>query len=141
CTFNIGLVPASVTPPRSWRHAAWFAVLSSAAVLVGLMVAAALVGPSRSNSRIDALPGYPSYLPPIAPTPNGPEDRTALSRPVELAAAGSATTGTRQWRDSHQPLAAIALGMLPTGSRPPGAQRPGPPTGSTVIGDGEPIID
>ncbi|NUT47951.1 MAG: hypothetical protein HOV94_11670, partial [Saccharothrix sp.] len=34
--FNIGLVPASVTPPRTWRLAAWFAVLSSAGVLVGL---------------------------------------------------------------------------------------------------------
>ncbi|MEO6086714.1 MAG: hypothetical protein ABIQ18_26730, partial [Umezawaea sp.] len=38
-TFNIGLVPASVTPPRTWKRAAWFAVVSSAGVLIGLAVA------------------------------------------------------------------------------------------------------
>src|SRR4051812_33219903 len=34
--FNIGLVPASVTPPRTWKRAAWFAVASSLGVLIGL---------------------------------------------------------------------------------------------------------
>ncbi|WP_189224221.1 hypothetical protein [Saccharothrix coeruleofusca] len=56
--FNIGLVPASVTPPKTWRRAAWFAVLSSAAVLVGLAVAAAELVSSGPDERI-ALPGYP----------------------------------------------------------------------------------
>src|SRR5262245_59548443 len=42
-TFDLGNVPASVTPPRSWRRAAWFAVGTSAAVVLGLIVVA--VGP------------------------------------------------------------------------------------------------
>ncbi|QTR01450.1 hypothetical protein J7S33_18795, partial [Saccharothrix algeriensis] len=57
--FDIGLVPASVTPPRTWQRAAWFAVLSSAAVLVGLAFAAAtLVGANTPEERI-GVPGYP----------------------------------------------------------------------------------
>ncbi|MEU5691241.1 hypothetical protein [Actinosynnema sp. NPDC020468] len=61
--FNIGLVPASVTPPRTWRRAAWFAVLSSAGVLVGLaVVASQLVGTSRPSEHV-ALPNYPTDVP------------------------------------------------------------------------------
>jgi hypothetical protein len=61
--FNIGLVPASVTPPRTWKRAAWFAVLSSAGVLVGLAIAAAkLVGPNGPVERI-GMPGYPTDMP------------------------------------------------------------------------------
>ena len=45
--FDLGTVPASVTPPRTWRRAAWFAVASSAATLGGLVfVTAALMGES-----------------------------------------------------------------------------------------------
>src|SRR5689334_5143052 len=58
--FNIGLVPASVTPPRTWKRAAWFAVISSVLVLVGLSVAAAkLVGGGGAVETV-GLPGYPS---------------------------------------------------------------------------------
>ncbi|MEU4802064.1 hypothetical protein [Actinosynnema sp. NPDC023587] len=61
--FNIGLVPASVTPPRTWKRAAWFAVASSAAVLVGLAYAAAkLVGADSPDERI-GMPGYPTTSP------------------------------------------------------------------------------
>jgi len=61
-TFDLGYVPASVTPPRSWRRAAWFAVGTSAAVVLGLAFAAVeLMGKPISNSGlIDALPAYPS---------------------------------------------------------------------------------
>jgi hypothetical protein len=95
CAFNIGLVPASVTPPRTWRQAAWFAVLSSAAVLAALLVAAALIGSPRSNNRIDALPGYPSAVPPIVPPPGGRGGRPTVEQPVRLAAGTE--TGTRDW--------------------------------------------
>jgi hypothetical protein len=61
--FNIGLVPASVTPPRTWKRAAWFAVLSSVAVLVGLGFAAmVLVGATNPAERI-GMPGYPDNVP------------------------------------------------------------------------------
>jgi len=59
--FDLGIVPASVTPPRSWRRAAWFAVGTSAAVVCGLAVAAArLVGAPPSGETIDALPAFPT---------------------------------------------------------------------------------
>lgn len=61
-TFDLGTVPASVTPPRSWRKAAWFAVGTSAAVVLGLTVATTeLMGrPVGDGSLIDALPAYPT---------------------------------------------------------------------------------
>jgi hypothetical protein len=59
--FDLGNVPASVTPPRSWRKAAWFAVGTSAAVVLGLSVAAVefMGRPVGDDTLIDALPAYP----------------------------------------------------------------------------------
>jgi hypothetical protein len=62
--FDLGYIPASVTPPRTWRRAAWFTVFCSAAALVGLMfVTSQLVGPVHVASDIDSLPGLPTNLP------------------------------------------------------------------------------
>jgi hypothetical protein len=60
--FDLGNVPASVTPPRSWRKAAWFAVGTSAAVVLGLSIAAVeLMGrPVSDGTLIDAMPVYPT---------------------------------------------------------------------------------
>jgi hypothetical protein len=59
--FDLGIVPASVTPPSSWRRAAWFAVGTSAAVVCGLAVAAVrFVGSPHSADTIDALPAFPT---------------------------------------------------------------------------------
>ncbi|MFD1151709.1 hypothetical protein ACFQ3T_31630, partial [Saccharothrix hoggarensis] len=102
--FNIGLVPASVTPPRTWKRAAWFAVLSSAGVLVGLAIAAAkLVGVSNPVERI-GMPGYPTDVPLLtgfatpAPTtttgaaPGGREPGRAVADGLRVA-AGDRTAG------------------------------------------------
>jgi len=60
-TFDLGTVPASVTPPRSWRKAAWFAVGTSAAVVLGLAFATVeLMGHPADGPLIDALPAYPT---------------------------------------------------------------------------------
>ncbi len=60
--FDLGSIPASVTPPRSWRHAAWFAVAATLLVMVGLTYAAVtLVTNPRKPEVVDALPGLPSY--------------------------------------------------------------------------------
>jgi hypothetical protein len=60
-SFDLGTVPASVTPPRSWRRAAWFAIGTSAAVVCGLAVAAVrLVGAPSGTDTIDALPAFPT---------------------------------------------------------------------------------
>ncbi|MPZ84765.1 MAG: hypothetical protein GEV28_32030 [Actinophytocola sp.] len=59
--FDLGSVPASVTPPRSWRKAAWFTVGTSAAVVCGLAVAAVrFVGTPIASDTIHELPAYPT---------------------------------------------------------------------------------
>jgi hypothetical protein len=82
--FDLGIVPASVTPPRSWRKAAWFAVGTSAAVMCGLAVAAVrLMGTPPSGTTIDALPAFPTQelgtLPIDAPTRASQPTRTPAS--------------------------------------------------------------
>ncbi|GGU63854.1 hypothetical protein [Lentzea flava] len=86
--FNIGLVPASVTPPRTWKRAAWFAVVSSVLVLVGLSVAAAkLVGGGGEVETI-GLPGYPSDVPLISTLPTGGTSPSATSARPTAANTG-----------------------------------------------------
>lgn len=59
--FDLGTIPASVTPPRTWRKAAWFATVSSGGVVVALLVAGSyLVGqPATQNMAIDRWPELP----------------------------------------------------------------------------------
>jgi hypothetical protein len=85
-TFNLGYIPASVTPPRTWRRAAWFAIFSSGAALVGLLfVTSILVGPVTVTSDIDSLPGLPTGLPFFTPpSSNGPTTPTRRNRQVDL---------------------------------------------------------
>ncbi|KEI45119.1 hypothetical protein [Saccharopolyspora rectivirgula] len=57
--FDLGMVPASVTPPRKWRRAAWFAIASSAATLGGLVFATvSLVSrtPSLEGLEVPTMP-------------------------------------------------------------------------------------
>jgi hypothetical protein len=77
--FNIGLVPASVTPPRTWKRAAWFAVVSSVLVLVGLSVAAAKLVGGGGEVETVGLPGYPSDVPLISTLPTGGTSPSATS--------------------------------------------------------------
>jgi hypothetical protein len=100
--FDLGLIPASVTPPRSSRHAAWFAIGSSIVAGIGLAIIATAVvyGPARSPA-IEALPGLPSMRLGTAPPPSGsPQVPAAALAPVVRAAPGrgiaipaAATTG------------------------------------------------
>ena len=129
--FNIGLVPASVTPPRTWKRAAWFAVLSSVAVLVGLaMAAAGLVGHNRPTERI-GLPGYPTHVPLLSGFATTPPPPT--------------TTSARR-----VPAAAVANGLVPaSGDRAAPQGRAvdlvaGPQTSphvTTVPAQAEPVVD
>ncbi|MBB5854915.1 hypothetical protein ACFQ05_16525 [Amycolatopsis umgeniensis] len=59
-TFDLGSVPASVTPPKTWRKAAWFAAAASALVVVGLLFAGSfLVGkPATEQQSQGGWPGY-----------------------------------------------------------------------------------
>ncbi|MCE7000488.1 hypothetical protein LZG04_37575 [Saccharothrix sp. S26] len=135
--FNIGLVPASVTPPRTWKLAAWFAVLSSAGVLVGLAVAASsLVGTNGPTERI-GLPGYPTDVPLLSgfptPTPAAPPPTTPHRQPAEALANGivAATGGERATPDRGSAI-----------DRPAGTPGPQAPVLVTAVPPGaQPIVD
>ncbi len=110
-------MPASVTPPRSWRKAALFAVGTSAAVVCGLAVAAVrLVGTPPESDTIDALPAFPTQE-----LGTLPADETATPT--------SGTRRTSRTSGSH-PDTARRTGDAP---RPgsPGAGSPGSPDGSS----------
>lgn len=66
--FDIGSVPASVTPPKTWRKAAWFATGASGAVVVGLLFAGTfLVGKPATDAAVQgAWPGYQGGAPAIS---------------------------------------------------------------------------
>jgi hypothetical protein len=121
--FNIGMVPASVTPPRTWKRAAWFAVVSSVLVLVGLSFAAAkLVSGGGEVERI-GLPGYPSDVPLISALPTGATTPSATG-----ARPSAANTG----RDAPAPGAGSPAPRTTDGVQ---GYAPGPgsrPTGSVL---------
>ncbi|GAA1278962.1 hypothetical protein [Saccharothrix xinjiangensis] len=156
--FNIGLVPASATPPGTWKRAAWFAVLSSAGVLVGLALAASkLVGAGYPAERV-GLPGYPTGVPllpgsttattpqPGTPAPDEPAPNTGapdaespdrVNEPEELRAPGE----ERRAAGGNSP-------EEPAGPATPGPATPGStaPTGSPEVvtvphGDEPPLVD
>jgi hypothetical protein len=149
--FDLGTVPASVTPPRSWRKAAWFAVGTSAAVVLGLTVATVeLMGrPVDDGAMIDSLPAYPSgpltlgELPHEQTTPDAPVTNLSTTRrhpsgagvsvpPSQGAAPTDTVTGGTTGEDTLPSTGT-------TGDRLPGTTEPttepttqGPPTRTTV---------
>lgn len=115
--FDLGTVPASVTPPRTWRKAAWFAVGTSAAVMVGLAYAAVEFVGKPGEPLIDALPAYPTRAWTLEPLP-ADQSTNPPDRPV------SSHSGPRTSSSAHNPD--TATGDSPaatTGSRP--TTRPG----------------
>lgn len=98
--FDLGSIPASVTPPRSWRHAAWFAVAATLLVMVGLTYAAVtLVTDPRKPEVVDALPGLPSY--PGLPL-ELPGDAVMSERPPAPAPSSAPTTTSAKPSDRQQ---------------------------------------
>ncbi|MCR3746340.1 hypothetical protein [Lentzea californiensis] len=120
--FNIGLVPASVTPPRTWKRAAWFAVVSSVLVLVGLSFAAAKLVGGGGEVETVGLPGYPSDVPTIAALPTGGTSPSATGRstlsaaPTGKVAPAPGTGASSVPRTSGQ---ASATNPKPSGTAPP----------------------
>lgn len=134
--FNIGLVPASVTPPRTWKRAAWFAVVSSVLVLVGLSVAAAkLVGGGGEVETVE-LPGYPSGVPTIAALPTGGTSTspTGGSRPSAAKTGQAAPVpGT-----GSSAVPGTSGQAVPTSAKPSGTV---PPVITTVPVTQAPVVD
>lgn len=155
--FNLGTIPASVTPPRSWRRAAWFTVLASAGALVGLLVIGSmLVGPVRGANQFDAMPNFPSGSP-LATIPG----RTSQAKPGLHTAKSTDSAITTSGADRIADVGDTA--PLPAGPRHGGSgsggsgspSRPGGgapvssrapvvptlPVVTTMPSDGEPVVD
>ncbi|HEX4225385.1 MAG TPA: hypothetical protein VHZ97_23680 [Pseudonocardiaceae bacterium] len=112
--FDLGYIPASVTPPRTWRRAAWFTVFCSAAALVGLLfVTSELVGPVHVAGDINSLPGLPTDLPFYTPP-------TSSSAPPNQ-------------RHNQQPT---RPGQRPSQGRPGGVVLPTDAQGQPITSDG-----
>ncbi len=103
--FTIGSVPASVTPPKTWKKAAWFATGASGAVVVGLLFAGSyLVGKPPVDQAVQgAWPGYQGAPTIIDPTGGveppsrqggsapGPDDSTpSADQPAGRTSGGGA---------------------------------------------------
>ncbi|QUQ70724.1 hypothetical protein [Kutzneria sp. CA-103260] len=131
--FDIGTVPASVTPPRTWRRAAWFTVGSSAAALIALVVVGTLlVGPSRMRTQIESFPGNPFQVP-LPTTTDVPTRLLPPGAPSEVAATGTSPA-----------LTPAAGGGSPTATSGPhgGPTHTTPqPTITTVTGATSPVVD
>ncbi|OXM42696.1 hypothetical protein CFP75_41485 [Amycolatopsis alba DSM 44262] len=95
-TFDLGSVPASVTPPKTWRKAAWFAAAASALVVVGLLFAGSfLVGkPAPEQQSQGGWPGYRGGSPltneGLAGNPATPPPGGAAGNPSDSATDSSA---------------------------------------------------
>ncbi|MER7077969.1 hypothetical protein SAMN02982929_06109 [Saccharopolyspora kobensis] len=126
--FDLGMVPASVTPPRSWRKAAWFAIASSAAALGGLVLVTSMLS---GTTRIDGLdlPTGPmprgGEYPPLLP--DDERDRYFLTgdptRPQAVRPTGSVLPEPPS--DAVGPPPAPGTATTP---RPSGSARPTPTT-------------
>ncbi|RCW46677.1 hypothetical protein DFQ14_10113 [Halopolyspora algeriensis] len=132
--FDLGTVPASVTPPPTWRRAAWFAVASSAATLGGLMFAtAALMGNTTSIQGLDLpsrprggdyppLPEVGNHAPPTGTTGSVTLEPRPPSLPhTEIAAAVPEQAGASD-------RSGAASSPRPSGSATPSTPTPGDET-------------
>ena len=113
-------MPASVTPPRTWKRAAWFAVVSSVLVLVGLSVAAAkLVGGGGGVEKV-GLPGYPSDVPIISALPTGTRPSVTGSKtPAAHTGRGAPVPGTGSSGEPGPSGTGSATITVPSGTAPP----------------------
>ena len=122
--FNLGTIPASVTPPRTWRRAAVFAVGTAVLVVLGLGYAAvALVGNPRRGTTINGLPGQPTQHLVITGLPG---DRVeALDEPQPTSPAAPIKTSSSAPQPTHVRDARPARPDTTPAAGRPGAVNPG----------------
>ncbi|GAA4540659.1 hypothetical protein [Amycolatopsis samaneae] len=139
-TFDLGSVPASVTPPKTWRKAAWFATGASGAVVIGLLFAGTLlVGkPETEQASQGGWPGYRGGAPVVSEDPSsqtssgqrgGTGGHPSSGRPGQAVGntsnvPGGATPGTSGTSESLGSPVADPAGT-PLGTSTP---RPGSPS-------------
>lgn len=112
--FDLGSVPASVTPPKTWRKAAWFATGASGAVVVGLLFAGTFLvgGPTTTTDALGG--GWPGRQnggnPLILPDPSlGQQGGTggAGGDPQDSSSSGGGRSGTRDDAPDTHPQNAV----------------------------------
>ncbi|KZB82145.1 hypothetical protein AVL48_09400 [Amycolatopsis regifaucium] len=142
-TFDLGSVPASVTPPKTWRKAAWFAAAASALVVVGLLFAGSfLVGkPLPEQQSQGGWPGYRGGSPMTneglaanpttqsqggaAGNPSGSESDSPTSDDRSSANSGTSSDSERHGSGGSRPASG---GPVTTGRpAPPSSDRPRKP--------------
>ncbi|MEQ0562926.1 hypothetical protein ABJI51_27930 [Amycolatopsis sp. NEAU-NG30] len=119
--FTIGSVPASVTPPKTWRKAAWFATGASGAVVVGLLCAGSfLVGkPSMDQAVQGAWPGYQGAPTVVDPTGD-------LQPPSEGGSGGGPDRSSRPAVTAGTADSGGGAGPVDGVAPPPAEHTPGP---------------
>ncbi|WP_186382773.1 hypothetical protein, partial [Amycolatopsis rhizosphaerae] len=128
-TFDLGSVPASVTPPRSWRRAAWFATASSGGVVVALLFAgSALVGkPAPEQASGGWVPGLGGGLPTVAGEQLGPGPLARYSGPGTNSSS-TLSTQLDPSRSSSGPAAVRDTGESTSAADSDAAPRPSAPS-------------
>lgn len=141
--FGLGMVPASVTPPASWRRAAWFVVIASAATFGGLLVATATLVNNPVAIDRDDSPNMPrgGQYPPVFSSephsePNGPGPAVTSTESDEPAEAPprAVNPAARETRSS----AARTPEPSPSGSGTPAEPTPSLPSTSASPSSGVP---
>lgn len=137
-TFDLGSVPASVTPPKTWRKAAWFATASSGCVVVALLYAGSILVSQPSETGTQAINGWTERG--GQPTLEGERltDSTSTpgSTPEATTSSSSGTSSLRQGALSDRaPESSSAVAPRAPGA-PPATTTPvevsvGPTTPST----------
>lgn len=136
-TFDLGSVPASVTPPSTWRRAAWFASLSSGAVVVAMLVAGTLlVGPDEQSAAVDGWPDRNGAVAPLLPDDRGGNQQQPAPPATSSTSETSRATETRS--DEQRSTASAApvredmpgQPAQPTASAPSDTNAPGSGTPS-----------
>ncbi|WP_240490651.1 hypothetical protein [Amycolatopsis vancoresmycina] len=110
--FTIGSVPASVTPPKTWRKAAWFATGASGAVVVGLLCAGSfLVGKPPVDQAVQgAWPGYQG-APAVADPTSGhraPTEGGSAAGPETAASSSASAPGKTSGGGGAGPVDGVA---------------------------------
>ncbi|MEU6640919.1 hypothetical protein ABZ863_00030 [Saccharomonospora sp. NPDC046836] len=138
-TFDLGSVPASVTPPRSWRKAAWFASISSGGVVVALLVAGTLlVGQPPPDRRVaEGWPDRHGGVAPLLPHEGYADNETgyltedsaptSTTAPTTTETTGSSTDNQAELRSPSTSAARSSVSQTsdapsstpPTSSAPP----------------------
>jgi hypothetical protein len=128
--FDLGSVPASVTAPRSWRKAAWFATVSSGGVAVALLLAGSyLVGqPVQTNDAQEGWVGLHGKPPVVTDEGFTDTDPTRSTNSPLSSSPGK-----------HRIADAAATDDSSTGGSPDGAESSVLPSGTpTSTADGAP---